>query len=98
QLVINPKVKGDVVIETGRELKGDLHIKFEFNPGNGCNNDLFLRGLKFDLIPKTVKSIKEGEWNQFEITALGDQVEYKCNGQVERKSKAKTPSSVFGIR
>jgi len=98
KLVIDPKVKGDVVIETAKELKGDLHIKFEFMPGPGCNNDLFLRGLKFDIIPKSLKGVKEGEWNEFDIIAKGATVEYKCNGVLQRTSKAKTASSAFGIR
>jgi 3-keto-disaccharide hydrolase len=98
KLVIDPKVKGDVIIETAKPLKGDMHIKFEFLPGPGCNNDLFLRGLKFDIIPKSLKAVKEGEWNQFEITTQGATVEYKCNGVVQRTSKAKMDSSPFGIR
>jgi hypothetical protein len=98
KLVIDPKVKGDVIIETAKPLKGDIHIKFEFMPGPGCNNDLFLRGLKFDIIPKSLKGVKEGEWNEFEIVTKGATVEYKCNGVVQRTSKAKTDSSVFGIR
>src|SRR5436305_10194265 len=32
ELVIDPKVKGDVVIETARELAGNVVIKFEFYP------------------------------------------------------------------
>ncbi len=97
-LVIDPKVKGDVVIDTAKALKGDLHIKFDFLPGPGCNNDLFLRGLKFDLIPKTVKSIKQDEWNEFEIVVTSTKVVYKCNGVIERTSTAKVESSPFGIR
>src|SRR4051794_38957167 len=50
-LLIDPKVKGDVTIETAKEFAGDVHIKFEFNPGPKCNNDLFLRGIKFDIVP-----------------------------------------------
>ena len=97
-LVIDPMVKGDVVIETAKDLKGDLHIKFEFKPGKGCNNDLFLRGTKFDLIPGTVKSIKQDEWNEFEIIVTGTKIEHKCNGKTERTSKAKGDASPFGIR
>src|SRR5437899_7980347 len=48
-VTIDPKVKGDVRIMTTREFAGDVHIKFEYMPGPGCNNDLFLRGQKFDL-------------------------------------------------
>src|SRR6266536_322216 len=33
ELVIDPKVRGDVKIFTTKALKGDLSIKFEFFPG-----------------------------------------------------------------
>src|SRR5437867_702213 len=49
-IIIDPKVKGDVRIMTAREFAGDVHIKFEFKPDAKCNNDLFLRGHKFDLV------------------------------------------------
>src|SRR5690242_7379819 len=39
-LVIDPKVKGDVKIQTVKEYSGDVHIKFDYLPGPGCNNDL----------------------------------------------------------
>ena len=99
-LVIDPTVKGDVVINTAKEFSKDLHIKFEFKPGKGCNNDLFLRGLKFDLIPtpKVLKNAKLDEWNEFEIIATGTKVEYKCNGEIMRTSTAKATASPFGIR
>ena len=42
QLILDPTVKGDVVIETTGELAGDLRLKFEFLPFRGCNNDPFL--------------------------------------------------------
>jgi hypothetical protein len=51
KLIIDPKVKGDVIIETAREFGKDLHLKFEFLAGPGCNNDLFIRGQKFDITP-----------------------------------------------
>lgn len=97
-LIIDPKVKGDVVIETAKPLKGDVHIKFDFKPGKGCNNDLFLRGTKFDLVPGTVKSIKQDEWNELEIVVTGAKIEHKCNGKSERTSSAKKDESPFGIR
>jgi hypothetical protein len=97
KLVIDPKIKGDVTIETAKQFKGDARIKFEFLPGPGCNNDLFLRGIKFD-IKKGLKAMKDGEWNQFEIIVKGDKAEFKCNGQTERTAAAKTASSPLGIR
>jgi hypothetical protein len=98
KLVIDPKVKGDVTIQTAKELGKDAHIKFEFLPGPGCNNDLFFRGHKFDITKKNVKNLKEGEWNQFEIISRGPEVEFKANGQTQRKAKVKVDSSPLGIR
>src|SRR5437764_1333688 len=46
-LIVDPKVSGDIWIDTTKEFKGDVHIKFDYMPGKGCNNDLFLRGVKF---------------------------------------------------
>jgi len=97
-LTIDPSVKGDVRIMTAKELAGDLVIKFEFKPNDKCNNDLFLRGEKFDLVKGNVKNLKENEWNQFEITVKGNEMEYKNNGETQRKSKTKNDSTVFEIR
>jgi hypothetical protein len=97
-LVIDPKVKGDVTINTAKEFSKDLHIKFEFLPGVGCNNDLFFRSIKFDIVPKAIKGLKLDEWNEFEIIARGDKVEYKCNGVTQRTATAKMASSPLGIR
>ena len=98
QLILDPTVKGDVVIETTGELAGDLRLKFEFLPGAGCNNDLFLRGMKFDLKAGDVKNLKEGEWNQFEIAIAGNQAEFKCNGESLKKMSVKEASSPLGVR
>jgi antitoxin component YwqK of YwqJK toxin-antitoxin module len=97
ELTIDPKVKGDVTIETVKEFSGDVHIKFEFNPGKGCNNDLFFRGQKFD-IKADVKGYKEGAWNEFEIALVGGKCEFKCNGEVARTATTKNEKSVLGIR
>ena len=97
-LTIDPKVKGDVIIETARTFGKDVHIKFEFKPEPKCNNDLFLRGMKFDLKIEDVKKWKEGEWNQFEILLKGDQAEFKCNGETLKTLKAKPEATPFGIR
>lgn len=96
-LVIDPKVKGDVIIETTDKLK-DVHIKFEFKPDARCNNDLFLRGMKFDIIPKMFKSIKLDDWNTLEIVAQDAKAVVKINGDVVREQKLKTAESPFGIR
>ncbi len=51
KLVYDPAVGGDRYIETTKEFGKDIHIKFDFKPGPKCNNDFFLRGTKFDIIP-----------------------------------------------
>jgi hypothetical protein len=97
KLIIDPKVKGDVIIETTKEFAKDVHIKFDYFPGDKCNNDLFFRGIKFDL-KKGIKNIKEGEWNAFEIIAEGNKVTYKSNGTVERVETKEAKASTLGIR
>ncbi len=96
-LTIDPTVKGDVIIVTAKELK-DVHIKFDFKPDAKCNNDLFLRGMKFDIIPKSFKNIKLDDWNELEIVAQDGKAEVKINGESVRKQNLKTPASPFGIR
>jgi len=97
-VVIDPKVKGDVRIMTVREFPGDVHIKFDYKPGKGCNNDLFLRGTKFDIKTPDIKNLKQDEWNQFEIIIKGDKIEFKNNGEVQRMGTVKSASSPFEIR
>jgi hypothetical protein len=100
KLVYDPAVKGDLYIETAREFGKDVHIKFDFKPGPKCNNDLFLRGTKFDIIPgnKENKNVKEGEWYTFEIVITGDKIEHKINGETARTSKAKDQPTPFKLR
>jgi hypothetical protein len=99
-LVYDPKVKGDLYIETTREFGKDVHIKFDFKPGPKCNNDLFLRGTKFDIIPgnKENKNVKEGEWYTFEIIIMGYKIEHKINGETARKSRAAAKATPFKLR
>lgn len=98
-LVIDPKVKGDITMETVQEFAKDLTIKFDFKPGDGCNNDLFLRGTKFDIVANAkTKGINLGEWNEMEIVFKGEDADYKCNGQSIGTRKIKTEKSFFGIR
>jgi len=98
KLVIDPKVKGDLILETAKEFGKDVHLKFEFLPGPGCNNDLFFRGTKFDLKKGDVKNLKEGEWNEFEIVVQGSDVEFRCNQEKLKTVKTKSESSNLGIR
>jgi hypothetical protein len=100
KLVYDPAVKGDLYIETVKEFDKDLHIKFDFKPGAKCNNDLFLRGTKFDIIPgnKENKNVKEGDWYTFEIIVSGDKIEHKINGETARSSKAGAKATPFKLR
>ena len=98
ELVIDPKVKGDVRIETARTFAGDVTVRFEFLPDAKCNNDLFFRGQKFDLSRENVKNMKTGEWNPIEITLRGGKIEFKVNGEVVRSAATKNERSTFGIR
>ncbi len=97
-LVLDHKVKGDVIIESVKKFEKDVHIKFDYLPGPGCNNDLFLRGTKFDLKKPDVKNLKEGEWNQFEIIITGEKAEFKNNGETQRTIKTKPGATPLGIR
>jgi hypothetical protein len=97
-LVIDPAVKGDVRIETAEEFGKDVTIRFDFRPGPGCNNDLFLHGSKFDLNPAQLKMVKVGEWNAIEIAAAGGTTVFKINGETARTDKAKAEKSPFEIR
>lgn len=97
-IVVDAKTKGDIIIDSAKEFGKDVHIKFEFLPGPGCNNDLFIRGLKFDLKKPDVKNLKEGEWNEFEIILKGTQAEFKNNGETQRTGTAKEGATPLGIR
>src|SRR5437870_1003182 len=99
-LVYDPAVKGNFYIETTKEFSKDVHIKLDFNAGPKCNNDFFLRGTKFDVIPgnKETKDVKEGEWSTLEIIVQGDKVEHKVNGETVRTSKATAATSPFMLR
>jgi len=100
KIVYDPTVKGDLHIETEREFGKDVHIKFDFKPGPKCNNDLFIRGTKFDVIPgnKENKDVKEGEWHTFEIVITGDKIEHKIDGKVVRTAKANPKATPFRLR
>jgi hypothetical protein len=97
-LVIDPKVKGDITLFTEKTFAKDAHIQFDFKPGKDCNNDLFFRGMKFDIKESDIKNLKAGEWNSFEIVVAGENAEFKCNGDVIKKMKAKPAATTFGIR
>ncbi len=100
KLVYDPAPGGDRYIETTRQFGKDVHVKFDFRPAPKCNNDVFLRGTKFDIIPgnKENKAVKEGEWSTLEIIVKGDQVEHKINGATVRKSRAGARATPLMLR
>src|SRR5262245_58865170 len=100
RLVFDPEVKGDLHLETTKSFGKDVHIKFDFKAGAKCNNDFFLRGTKFDIIPgnKENKNVKEGEWYTFEIIVSGDKIEHKIAGETSRTAKTKGNSSPLKLR
>lgn len=103
-IVIDPKVKGDIYIETAKSFAKDVTILFEYNPALKCNNDLLIRGIKFDIkdakaYPESeVKNIKIGEWNKFEIIVKGTEVEFKNNGESMVKYPTKGGATPFTLR
>ena len=97
-LTIDPKVKGDVIIETAKEFAGDATIRFDFRPATGCNNDLFFRGTKFDINPKMLTKVKLDEWNELEIAVKADKAEFRINGELTKTLPAKVAKSPLGIR
>lgn len=101
ELVIDPKVKGDRYIETVQPVGGDFTIRFDFKPGEGCNNDLLFLGTKFDIKAggkDTVKGVKLGEWNKMEIAVKGGTAEYTINGEKVGTQKTKGDKGPFTLR
>jgi len=92
-IVIDPSVKGDLHVETERTFGEGTHIKFDFKPGPKCNNDLFIVGTKFDIVPgnKENKDVKEGQWYTFEIKIIRFDkfvfVKHIINGKEVRSDK-----------
>jgi 3-keto-disaccharide hydrolase len=100
-IVIDYKMKGDTYIDTKAEFSKDLTIKFEFKPGDGCNNDLLIRGTKFDIVTsakKETKGIKMDQWNEMEITFKGDTATYKVGGESVGTRKITAEKGAFSIR
>ena len=99
-LVIDPAVKGDLYIETEKTFPGDLRIIIEFKPGPKCNNDVFIRGTKFDLVPggKEGMNLKVGESVTCEIVIKGDVIEHRLNSESVRRAKAKPAPTSLRIR
>ena len=99
-LVYDPSIKGNFYIETTKKFAGDVQIAFEFNPGAMCNNDVFLRGSKFDIVPgrKETEKVEEGTWYKMEIIVKGDMIEHKIDGETLRSAKAVAGASPFMLR
>lgn len=97
-LTIDTSVKGDVTIETTKTFAKDVHIAFDFKPGTKCNNDIFIRGIKFDLKIEDLPKWKAGEWNQFDLVIKGESAEIKLNGDLVKTVKAKPGATTFGLR
>lgn len=99
-IAIDPAVKGDLHIETEKPLAGDAKVILEVKPGPKCNNDLFIRGTKFDLTPgsKEGKNLKEGEWATVEIVIKGESIEHRINGELARSAKTKGGPTPLRIR
>ncbi len=101
ELVIDPKVKGDKYIETTTPVSGDFTIRFDFNPAEGCNNDMLFLGMKFDIKAggkDNVKGVKVGEWNKMEIVVKGGSADFIINGEKAGTQKAKGDKGPFTLR
>jgi hypothetical protein len=94
-LVIDPSVKGDLYIETVMEFGKDVVIRLDFNPGDKCNNDFFLRGTKFDI---KLDNAKLGQWHTLEIAVTGDKIEHKIDDKSARVAKIKGGATPLMIR
>jgi hypothetical protein len=99
-LSYDPKIKGNCYIDSTKEFSKDVHIKLEFKPGAGCNNDFFLRGSKFDIVPgkKETQNVKEGEWQMLELIVKGDEIVHKIDGAIVRTAKTSGGATPFMLR
>lgn len=97
-IVIDAKAKGGAFIDSVKTFEKDVHLIFEFKAEEGCNNDVYLRGTKFDIKKGDIKNLKLGEWQKFEIIVKGDMVEFKCDGESQKPQKAKAGAAPFSLR
>lgn len=101
ELVIDPKVKGDRYIETVRQFAGDFSVRFDFKPGEGCNNDILLLGTKFDIKAGAkggLKDVKVDEWHKFEVNVKGGSAEFLINGTKAATQKTKGDKGPLALR
>lgn len=98
ELIIDEKLKGNAIIETEKSFSGNMVLRCEYKPGKGCNNDLYLQGIKFDLTPKQVPNLQQDEWNTLEIAIRDGQAQIRNNQQLLTTKKTKPGATPFGIR
>jgi Domain of Unknown Function (DUF1080) len=97
-LTIDPKVKGDVHIETQKPLPKNVTIRFEFKGDAKCNNDLFLHGMKFDISKANIKELKEDTWQTLEIAVKDGKATYSLDGKSVKTMATKGEPTSFRIR
>lgn len=94
-IVIDGKIGGDQYIVTDATFSPkNCHIKFDFNPGDKCNNDILLLGIKFDFTLGAVKGLMKDEWNAFEIVVKDGTINLLCNGQPQKATPQKIGAKV----
>jgi hypothetical protein len=99
ELVLDPKVKGDRYIETVQQFSGDFTIRYDFKPGEGCNNDTLLLGTKFDILAGgKLKGVKDGEWNKMEIVVKSGSADFVVNGEKLATQKTKSEKGPLILR
>lgn len=101
ELVVDYKVKGDRYIETVQQFGGDFTIRFDFNPGEGCNNDILLIGTKFDIRAGAkggLKGVKVGAWSKMEIVVRGGSADFVVNGEKLATQKLKGDKGPLVLR
>ena len=75
-----------------QQFAGDFTIRFDFKPGEGCNNDILLIGTKFDIRAGEkggLKGVKVGEWSKMEIVVKGGSADFIVNGEKLATQKLK---------
>ena len=73
-----------------QQFSGDFTIRYDFKPGEGCNNDTLLIGTKYDILAGgKLKGVKDNEWNTMEIVVKGGSADFIVNGQKLATQKTK---------
>jgi hypothetical protein len=101
ELIIDYQMKGDRYIETVRQFSGDFTIRFDFKPGEGCNNDILLIGTKFDIRAGAkggLKGVKLDEWNKMEIVVKAGSADFNVNDQKLATQKTKGEKGPLIVR